>query len=135
MIAHIFETLCTGCNACVAACPTHVFDLGPTAAPVIARPDQCQTCFMCELYCPVDAIYVGADQTQLEVIDPDAIQASGQLGRVRRDYGWDEPNDNPAHLSEFWRLGPLLMRGGEIAAERYAQRHPEFVVTKPKAAT
>jgi NAD-dependent dihydropyrimidine dehydrogenase PreA subunit len=29
--------------------------------PVIARPEDCQTCFMCELYCRADALYVGPD--------------------------------------------------------------------------
>ena len=122
MITHIFEELCTGCNACVSACPTHVLDLGLTGTPVIARLDQCQTCFMCELYCPADAIYVGADQRVPEVIDPEAIKASGQLGRVRRDYGWAQADEDPDKLAEFWRLGPLLREGSEIAAKRYAQK-------------
>jgi len=122
MIAHIFEELCTGCNACVSACPTHVLDPGPTGTPLIARPDQCQTCFMCELYCPADAIYVGADQRGPEVIDPDSIRASSQLGRLRRDYDWAESGEAPDKLADFWRLGPLLMEGSEIAAKRYAQK-------------
>jgi len=122
MIAHIFEDLCSGCNACVAACPTHVLDPGPAGKPQIARPYQCQTCFMCELYCPVDAIYVGADQGGPEVVDPDAIKTSGQLGRVRRDYGWSEVAEDPDKLREFWLLGPLLMEGSQIAANRYAQK-------------
>lgn len=62
MIAEIFADRCTGCDACVAACPTHVLDAGQGAVPVIARIDQCQTCFMCELYCPADAIYVAPEQ-------------------------------------------------------------------------
>lgn len=123
MIAHIFEELCIGCNACVAACPTHVLDGGPAGTPLIARQDQCQTCFMCELYCPADAIYVGADQRTPEVVDPEAVKASGQLGRLRRDYGWAETGEDPDKLREFWRLGPLLREGSEIAAKRYAQKH------------
>ncbi len=133
MIAHIFEELCTGCNACVPACPTHVLDPGATGTPVIARLEQCQTCFLCELYCPVDAIYVGADQRAPEAFDPEAIKASGQLGRLRRDYGWDEAGEDPDKLREFWRLGPLLREGAEIAARRYAQRHPELPIPEPDA--
>ena len=121
MIAHIFEDICNGCNACVSACPTHVLDAGIDGAPVIARLDQCQTCFMCELYCEADAIYVAPDQRVAEIIDPAEIRASGQLGKLRRDYGWDR-TDEPGHLREFWRLGPLLGEGAEIAARRYAER-------------
>lgn len=122
MIAHIFEDLCNGCNACVVARPTHVLDAGADGTPVIARLDQCQTCFMCELYCPADAIYVAADQRTPETVDPVAIRASGNLGRLRHDYGWDSA-EGPGHLEEFWQLGPLLREGSEIAGRRYAERH------------
>jgi ferredoxin len=100
-----------------------VLDPGPDTKPVIARLDQCQTCYLCELYCPADAIFVGPDQRTPEAIDPQAILASGQLGRVRRDYGWSETGEDPGKLREFWRLGPLLMEGAEIAARRHAKRH------------
>jgi NAD-dependent dihydropyrimidine dehydrogenase PreA subunit len=129
MIAHIFEDLCDGCQACVAACPTHVLDPAPDGGPpVIARLDQCQTCFMCELYCPRDAIFVGPDQTGPEIIDPAAVKASGLLGQMRRDHIWDAPPGDIEPLREYWRLGPYLMGGAQIAAERYARRHPSGVV-------
>ncbi len=133
MIALIFEDKCTGCNVCVAACPSHVFDPALAgAAPTIARLDQCQTCFMCELYCDKDAIYVGADQHKAEQVDPEAIRASGLLGRLRRDYEWDAGAAEPAPLREFWQLGPLLMEGAQTAAERYAVRHPAWVQPPPR---
>ncbi len=125
MIELILEDLCTRCGACEAACPTHVFDLGPTGVPVIARQEQCQTCFMCELYCEADALYVGPDQRGPQPVDLEIVRASGELGRLRRDYGWASPADLSAPHSEVWRLGPLLMEGAQIAARRYADKHPE----------
>jgi len=122
MIEHIFEARCTGCDTCVSVCPGHVFDPAETdGAPVIARPDQCQTCFMCELYCEADAIYVGPNRAAREPIDPAAVETSGQLGQVRRDYGWGIDVAEQRPLKEFWRLGPLLQAGAQIAAERHAK--------------
>lgn len=117
MIAHIFEDLCDGCNDCVAICPTHVLDASGDT-PIVARIDQCQTCYMCELYCTSDAIYVAPDQHVAEAVDPGAIRASGHLGRIRRDHGWDRP-DEQDHLDLYRMLGPLLQQGIEAAARRY----------------
>jgi len=49
MIELLSEERCIGCNLCVSVCPTDVFDEVPGALPVIARVDDCQTCFMCEV--------------------------------------------------------------------------------------
>ena len=124
MIEHVFEDLCTGCGTCVQACPSHVFDRGEVGgAPWIARPDQCQTCFLCELYCPADALYVGPDQYGPSGDDPKTIRASGRLGQARRDAGWALDPPDPEPLAEYWRLGPLLREGMEIAAEHHARRN------------
>ncbi len=134
MIAHIFEDRCTGCNTCVTTCPTHVLDMRADGPPQVARLDQCQTCYMCELYCDADAIYVAPDQHEAEAVSPDAILASGHLGRLRHDYGWDrEALPGEGHLRDFWRLGPLLREGADIAARRYATR--QSAATQHPAAT
>lgn len=123
MIAHTFEDLCTGCGDCVAACPTHVFDPDPASGPPrIARPDQCQTGFMCELYCPADAIYVAPDQRGPEAVDLAEVRASGALGQMRRDHLWAAPPHDPEPLAEYWRLGPLLQEGAQTAAARWARK-------------
>ena len=90
MIELIVEDRCTACNLCVEVCPTNVFEAQVGGGPLIARPQDCQTCFLCELYCRADAIYVGPHATAPEPVDEAAIVASGLLGRYRRDSGWDE---------------------------------------------
>ena len=120
MIAHVFEERCSGCNSCADVCPTLVFEPGERA-PVIARPDACQTCYMCELYCPADALYVAPEQSPPSAIDPAAILASGQLGRVRRDQGWTTP-ERPDILDVYWQLGPLLQQGARHAEKRHAEK-------------
>ena len=58
MIEIVSAERCTACNICVRVCPTNVFDMVNDEPPRIARQDDCQTCFMCELYCPEDALFV-----------------------------------------------------------------------------
>lgn len=58
MIEIVSAEACTGCDICVAVCPTRVFDAVPGGIPVIARQSDCQTCFLCEVWCPADALYV-----------------------------------------------------------------------------
>jgi NAD-dependent dihydropyrimidine dehydrogenase PreA subunit len=117
MIALILEDRCDGCNACADACPTDVFDTTATI-PTIARIDACQTCYMCELYCARDAIYVAPGQFARETVDREAVVASGELGRIRRDHGWDRPGVT-GHLDQYRLLGPLLNEGAETAVWRY----------------
>jgi NAD-dependent dihydropyrimidine dehydrogenase PreA subunit len=88
MIELISSERCIKCDSCVSACPDNVFDAIPEGVPVIARLDDCQTCFLCELYCPVDALYVSPLREAREDVDERALIASGRLGSYRRALGW-----------------------------------------------
>ena len=107
MIALVFEDRCTGCGDCVKACPTNVFEMGEHA-PKIARVDDCQTCFLCELYCRNDALYVEPHCDRLVIPDIHSVALSGLLGGYRRDSGWHEWQDHPAHTNEHWRMGKVF---------------------------
>ncbi len=110
MIELIVADRCTGCNRCVEVCPTNVFDKSEAGPPRIARQADCQTCFICELYCAADAIYVGPNCETPEPVDEAAIVASGLLGQYRRDSGWDEWSDDPRYQSQTWRMGQIFAR-------------------------
>jgi NAD-dependent dihydropyrimidine dehydrogenase PreA subunit len=113
VIEIIVEDRCTNCNACVAVCPTNVLDAGP-GIPVIARQLDCQTCFMCELYCPHDAIYVAPDCDRPVAVDAQAIVGSGLLGEFRRLHGWDEWADDPRFSNEHWQMEHVFVRAREM---------------------
>ncbi len=54
---------CTDCGICMNVCPLDVFrQLGKTY--YIAYRDDCMTCFLCEIYCPEQCIYVGPDRAR-----------------------------------------------------------------------
>jgi NAD-dependent dihydropyrimidine dehydrogenase PreA subunit len=88
MIELISSERCIKCDACVSACPDNVFDAVPDGIPVIARLDDCQTCFLCELYCPADALYVSPLRDAREEVCESELIASGRLGSYRRALGW-----------------------------------------------
>ena len=115
MIELIVSDRCTNCGACVEVCPTNVFDQASSGPPILARVEDCQTCFMCELHCRADAIYVAPDCDRRDTVDPAEIVASGRLGRYRQHSGWDEwadrfPNDQ-------WLMENVFRRAGEAAAQ------------------
>jgi len=98
MVSRMIEVLsvarCTGCNICVKICPTNVFDEGVKGEPVpaIARHEDCQTCFQCEAYCPVHAIYVAPLRTPAPedspFCDEAALIATNELGLYRARVGF-----------------------------------------------
>jgi len=101
---------CIGCDICIRACPTNVFERGPgpDRVPVIARQDDCQTCFMCEAWCPTDALFVAPMTEPAPADSPfrdeDALVAQGLLGSYRRDIGWGKGRTAGALLDESHRV-------------------------------
>jgi NAD-dependent dihydropyrimidine dehydrogenase PreA subunit len=79
---------CIDCDKCVEVCPTNVFDAVPGQHPVIARQSDCQTCFMCEAYCPADALYVAPSPQPADGLDEARLAADGRFGEYRRWIGW-----------------------------------------------
>ncbi|GBF72921.1 hypothetical protein PA598K_01199 [Paenibacillus sp. 598K] len=88
MIEIVSDTRCISCNLCVSVCPTNVFDKTPSGVPTIARQDDCQTCFMCELYCPADALYVSPHPEQSEPLEEATLADANLLGSYREQIGW-----------------------------------------------
>ncbi|WNG85445.1 ferredoxin family protein [Mycobacterium sp. ITM-2016-00317] len=92
MIEIVSAAACIACDVCVKVCPTDVFDRGEDGIPVIARQSDCQTCFMCEAYCPVDALYVSPVSAPVDSASPHADEAAvsraGLFGGYREMVGW-----------------------------------------------
>ncbi|MEK8132242.1 ferredoxin family protein [Paenibacillus filicis] len=90
MIELLSKERCISCNQCVSVCPTNVFEKTEGGIPVIARQSDCQSCFMCELYCPVDALYVTPmAEENVEVGELEVAQL-GLLGSYRESLGWGQ---------------------------------------------
>lgn len=115
MIALIVDSRCTQCERCVQMCPSNVLALRPGQPPHIARVDDCQTCFLCELYCRADAIYVDPDCDRPVPAEASAVEASGLLGQFRRDSGWDEWHGDLRYPNLHWHMDEVFQRGRELA--------------------
>ncbi|MER8438728.1 4Fe-4S binding protein [Mesorhizobium sp. M1312] len=122
MIELVIAERCTGCNACVEVCPTNVLEIVSGNVPHIARQEDCQTCFMSELYCRGDAIYVAPDCENATPVDKDEILASGLLGEFRCNHGWDEWAHDPRYTNEHWRMESVFLRAREMATAEAAKR-------------
>jgi len=130
MIEVLSKTRCTACNICVRICPTNVFDAREGDIPVIARHEDCQTCFQCEAYCPADAVFVAPAREPAaegsEWRDEEALIADGQLGLYRQRVGWAKgPAPEMPSDEEFF----ALVRGIRLPtpATRPAENHAATV--------
>jgi 2-oxoglutarate ferredoxin oxidoreductase subunit delta len=60
----IDNSWCKGCHICVGVCPRHVLEVDSGSffngfhPVVVARPQDCSSCLLCELLCPDLAISV-----------------------------------------------------------------------------
>jgi NAD-dependent dihydropyrimidine dehydrogenase PreA subunit len=113
MIELVSDARCISCNICVRICPTNVFEARSDAAPVIARQNDCQTCFLCEAYCPVDALFVSPDAHRHVDVSEQQLSERGDLGSYRRALGWSSGGD-PAALHEKTHALRLLVGEGAI---------------------
>lgn len=59
MIESIDHEKCTGCGVCVEVCALDTLRIDEISGKaVVAYPDDCMTCFECEISCPSHAINV-----------------------------------------------------------------------------
>jgi NAD-dependent dihydropyrimidine dehydrogenase PreA subunit len=100
MIEVVSQERCIRCDVCIRVCPTNVFERGPEGYPVIQRQDDCQTCFMCEAWCPEDALFVAPLKEPAPVgshyLDEPELVRRGLLGSYRRELGWGEDQEPSA---------------------------------------
>jgi NAD-dependent dihydropyrimidine dehydrogenase PreA subunit len=93
MIEVVSAERCVQCDICIKVCPTNVFDRGADGIPVIARQSDCQTCFMCEAYCPEEAVFVAHPVTPVAEDSPyrdeQYLIDNDLLGAYRRAIGWN----------------------------------------------
>jgi len=90
MIEIISASRCTDCNICVKVCPANVFEAAEGGHPVIARQNDCQTCFLCEIYCPADALYVSPIADGPVGVTESQVEAQGLFGSYARELHWNE---------------------------------------------
>ncbi|MBW8486623.1 4Fe-4S dicluster domain-containing protein [Actinomadura parmotrematis] len=115
MIEIVSRDRCIACDKCIEVCPTDVFERGPDGVPVLARQGDCQTCFMCEAYCPADALFVAPQSHRLpagsELLDEARLAEQGRLGSYRAQIGWGKGRTPGAARA----IGPALPGAGPRA--------------------
>jgi NAD-dependent dihydropyrimidine dehydrogenase PreA subunit len=125
VIEVISEERCTDCNLCVEVCPTNVFDRQESGPPTIARQDDCQTCYMCEAWCPVEAIFVAPFTWPAEegswYRDEAVLEEKGYLGKYRVDLGWARGMKPSASIATEYMRAQARLVGGDAIAKRTAE--------------
>lgn len=58
----INEEWCKRCGICIAFCPVDVFDEAEDGLPIVARPEDCIECNLCEYRCPDFAVTLRGDK-------------------------------------------------------------------------
>jgi NAD-dependent dihydropyrimidine dehydrogenase PreA subunit len=90
VIEVVSASRCIRCDICVRVCPADVFVKDAEGLPVIARQDDCQTCFLCEIYCPTDALYVAEAADGPTGITEAQVEAHNLFGVYARGLGWSK---------------------------------------------
>lgn len=121
MIEVVSGDRCIDCNICVDVCPTNVFDAVDGDHPVIARQSDCQTCFMCEAYCPTDALFVsplaGPAPAGSTFTDEAALESADRFGEYRRWIGWGRGR-TPGSLRDQNRVFTARLRAAQAPPGR-----------------
>ncbi|GII63805.1 ferredoxin [Sphaerisporangium krabiense] len=125
MIEVVSAERCVRCDICLKVCPMDVFETGGDGLPVIARQQDCQTCFMCEAHCPADALFVapfsGPAPPGSPYTDEAALAESGALGRYRDQIGWGRGRVPGSRLDK-----------NHLFTARLAARPPDEPATPPR---
>ncbi|KAB0678535.1 4Fe-4S dicluster domain-containing protein [Aureimonas leprariae] len=103
MIEIVSERRCIECDICVRVCPANVFDM-TDGAPRIARQDDCQTCFLCEIYCPTDALFVAERADGPTGITEAEVERRGAFGAYARALGWKRGKAGGSELDPTHRI-------------------------------
>lgn len=108
MIEIVSASRCILCDICVKVCPANVFDRVAGAAPRIARQDDCQTCFLCEINCPTDALYVDPHADGPVAIGEAEVEDRGLFGSYARALGWGRGRSGGTEGDPTYRLRAFL---------------------------
>lgn len=59
---------------------------------------------MCELYCPVDALFVAAEVEPLNSVDEKTLAETGLLGSYRQNIGWGSGRTTTAKTDQTFQI-------------------------------
>lgn len=72
---------------------------------------------MCELYCPVDALYVDPNADESVPVDEKTLVEAGLLGSYREDVGWGRGRTPAASKEKSANYYPLMQSAGNLATD------------------